>query len=109
MHIETLEDLEKFRIELEKMDIAIINDVLIENLRYIPLEMLIYLRKELDIPHIFIHISSNDDFFEYLENIEKFEKDKVYFIACSDGIRSSTLCDILREEGIECYWTIKKI
>ncbi len=103
-----MEDLEKFRIELEKMDRAVINDVLIENLRSIPLEMLIYLRRELDIPHIFIQISSNDDFFEYLENLRKFEKGKVYFVACSDGIRSSALCDILREEGIECYWTIRK-
>ncbi|MEO0144883.1 MAG: hypothetical protein ABIL49_03625 [candidate division WOR-3 bacterium] len=106
MRIESFQDLEKYRDEIEKLDKAIINGVFIENLKAIPIEMLVYLRKHLEIPHIFIEIKSNDEFFSFLENLEKFEKDKVYFIACSDGIRSSTLCDILRENGIECYWTI---
>ncbi|MEO0202755.1 MAG: hypothetical protein ABIL37_03410 [candidate division WOR-3 bacterium] len=106
MHIKTLEDLEKYKPQLENLEKAIINDVYIENLKLIPLETLIYLRKELKSPHIFIEIKSNDDFFNLLENLEKFQKDNVYFIACSDGIKSSTLCDILRENGIECYWTI---
>lgn len=107
MEIRSIEDFEKHKEELYKLESATINGVYIKNLSSIALETLIYLRKELEVPHVYIYIKDNEEFYYYMEHLEYFEKDKVYFIACSDGIKSSTLCDILRENDIECYWTIK--
>jgi rhodanese-related sulfurtransferase len=109
MTILSEKDLEKYKEILENLESAEINGVYIKNLKAIPMEMLIYLRKNLKEPYIHIEIKSNDDFFYYIENLEKFDKNKTYFITCSDGIRSSTLCDILRENGIECYWSINHL
>jgi rhodanese-related sulfurtransferase len=109
MTILSIEDLEKNKEILENLESAEINGVHIKNLKAIPMEMLIYLRKNLKEPYIHIEIKSNDDFFYYIENLEKFDKNHIYFITCSDGIRSSTLCDILRENGIECYWSINHL
>ena len=55
--------------------------------------------KAVGISSIFPPIKSVDE-------LENFDKNNVYFITCSDGIRSSTLCDILRENGIECYLSL---
>ncbi|MCS7245503.1 MAG: hypothetical protein N2504_05905 [candidate division WOR-3 bacterium] len=107
MEIRTIEDFEKHKEELYKLESAIINGVYIKNLFSIPLELLIYLRKELEVPHVYIYIKDNEEFYNYMEHLENFKKDEVYLIACSDGIKSSTLCDILRENDIECYWTIR--
>ncbi len=107
MTILNVEDLEKNKKILESLESAEINGVYIKNLKAIPIEMLIYLRKSLQKSYVHIEIKNNDDFFHYIENLEKFNKNKTYFITCSDGIRSSTLCDILRENGIECYWSIQ--
>jgi hypothetical protein len=109
MTILSIEDLEKNKEILENLESAEINGVYVKNLKAISMEMLIYLRKNLQKPYIHIEIKSNDDFFYYIENLEEFNKNNIYFITCSDGIRSSTLCDILRENGIECYWSISHL
>jgi len=63
MTILSEKDLEKHKKILENLESAEINGVYIKNLKAIPMEMLIYLRKNLKEPYIHIEIKSNDDFF----------------------------------------------
>ncbi len=101
IEVRSKEDLRK----LSGLKEAVINGVKVD-LSLIDGEVLLYLRKSMPEGSILVDLRNNEVFYEKLENLDAFEKGKTYFLVCERGIKSSTLCEMLRDRGIEAYWSI---